>query len=76
MNKELIEFRAEIEITDFPKNKDGQGVAYGKIFHDSKKAFPDGSEIITTLVQNTETYEADGYIKTQNSVYKIRHSNK
>ncbi|WP_426576296.1 hypothetical protein ACP179_17585 [Xenorhabdus stockiae] len=76
MSKELIELSAELEITDFCKNGDGKAVAFGKVFNDSKNRFPDGSEIITSLVQNTETYEVDGYIKTQNSVYKIRHSNK
>ncbi|OTA15896.1 hypothetical protein Xbed_03546 [Xenorhabdus beddingii] len=63
---------AEIEITDFSKGQDGKAVAFGKVFNDSKKRFPAGSEIITSLVQNAETYESDGYIKTQNSIYKIR----
>ncbi|PHM67527.1 hypothetical protein Xsto_00410 [Xenorhabdus stockiae] len=76
MSKKLIEFSAELEITDFCKNGEGKAVAFGKVFNDSKNRFPDGSEIITSLVHNTETYEADGYIKTQNSVYKIRHPNK
>ncbi|WP_038215049.1 hypothetical protein [Xenorhabdus bovienii] len=73
---ENIEFRAEIELTDFAKGKDGKGVAFGKVFNDKRKKFKDGKEIITTLVQNVETYKTDGYIKTKNSVYKIRHPNK
>ncbi|MDC9588864.1 hypothetical protein PSI23_05915 [Xenorhabdus sp. XENO-10] len=67
-----IAYTAEIELTDFAQSADGKAVAFGKIFNDSKKRFNDGDEIITSLVINTETYKADGYIKTQNSIYKIR----
>ncbi|MDE1479353.1 hypothetical protein KKJ13_18205 [Xenorhabdus bovienii] len=82
MNDNLIEnikpteYTAEIELTDFAKGENGKGIAFGKVFNDSRKKFTDGVEIITTLVNNVETYESDGYIKTQNSVYKIRHPNK
>ncbi|MGJ0580915.1 hypothetical protein ACR71G_23530, partial [Xenorhabdus bovienii] len=67
---------AEIELTDFAKGEDGKGIAFGKVFNDSSQKFTDGVEIITSLVQNVETYKTDGYIKTKNSVYKIRHPNK
>ncbi|MEQ1963430.1 hypothetical protein ABLB69_09665 [Xenorhabdus khoisanae] len=70
--KEPLKFTAEIELTDFTQAQDGKAVAFGKVFNDSKKRFPDGVEIITSLVINTETYKTDGYIKTQNSIYKIR----
>ncbi|AOM42377.1 hypothetical protein A9255_18555 [Xenorhabdus hominickii] len=70
-NKETLKFTAEIELTDFAESGD-RAVAFGKIFNDSKKRFEDGVEIITSLVTNTETYKIDGYIKTQNSIYKIR----
>jgi hypothetical protein len=69
-----ITYTAEIEITDFCQSKEGRAVAFGYVFNDSKKRFPDGSEIITSLVTNVETYKTDGYIKTQNSIYKIRES--
>ncbi|MCC8364954.1 hypothetical protein J8V57_01440 [Xenorhabdus sp. PB61.4] len=71
-----IVYTAELEITDFYKNGEGKAVAYGKVFNDSKNRFPDGSEIITSLVQNAGSYESDGYIKTQNSIYKIRKPSK
>ncbi|MBD2822650.1 hypothetical protein ID852_18595 [Xenorhabdus sp. 42] len=71
-SKESLKFTAEIELTDFTKNREGKAVAFGKIFNDSRKRFEDGVEIITSLVTNAETYKIDGYIKTQNSIYKIR----
>ncbi|CDL86308.1 hypothetical protein [Xenorhabdus cabanillasii] len=72
LNKKPIEFTAEIELTDFKKAQDGRARAFGKVFNDSRKRFEDGVEIITFWVINAETYKTDGYIKTQNSVYKIR----
>ncbi|MEQ1965188.1 hypothetical protein ABLB69_18995 [Xenorhabdus khoisanae] len=72
INKLSPKITEEIELTDFTKAQDGKVVAFGKVFNDSKKRFQDGDEIITSLVINTETYKADGYIKTQNSIYKIR----
>ncbi|MBI6548232.1 hypothetical protein [Xenorhabdus lircayensis] len=71
-SKELSAFTAEIELTDFTKNWDGKAIAYGRVFNDSRKRFEDGVEIITSLVINADTYRNDGYIKTQNSIYKIR----
>ncbi|MGJ0638231.1 hypothetical protein [Xenorhabdus bovienii] len=64
-------YTAEIELTDFIDNGK-KALAYGKVFNDSKNRFKDGVEIITSPVQNSETYETDGYITTQNSIYKIR----
>ncbi|WP_237387999.1 hypothetical protein [Xenorhabdus sp. Sc-CR9] len=72
------EYTAELELTDFVQgnNDDGKviAIAYGRVFNDSRERFADGVEIITSLVTNAETYKADGYIKTQNSIYKIRKS--
>ncbi|MBD2797199.1 hypothetical protein ID856_11715 [Xenorhabdus sp. 18] len=67
-----IEYTAELELTDFAKSQDGNAVAYGRVFNDSRKRFDDGVEIITSLVINADTYKTDGYVKTQNSIYKIR----
>ncbi|MBD2803459.1 hypothetical protein ID855_01770 [Xenorhabdus sp. ZM] len=67
-----IEYTAELELTDFSKARDGKAVAYGRVFNDSRNRFGDGVEIITSLVTNSETYKTDGYIKTQNSIYKLR----
>ncbi|MDE9454222.1 hypothetical protein [Xenorhabdus bovienii] len=66
------QFTAEIEITDIAGGYPQTMVAFGKVFNDIKKRFADGVEIITSPVQNSETYETDGYITTQNSIYKIR----
>ncbi|CDG20653.1 protein of unknown function [Xenorhabdus poinarii G6] len=67
-----IEYTAELELTDLAKSWDGMAIAYGRVFNDSSKRFEDGVEIITSLVINAETYKTDGYIKTRNSIYKIR----
>ncbi|MDX7988637.1 hypothetical protein FE392_15075 [Xenorhabdus sp. 12] len=72
MNNDSLKFTAEIELTDFTTDRKGKAVAFGKVFNDSRKRFEDGKEIITSLVINAETYQTDGYIKTQNSIYKIR----
>lgn len=45
--------------------------AYGKIFNDKKNRFYNGATIQTSLVININTYLADGYIQTVNSVYRI-----
>ncbi|PHM37138.1 hypothetical protein [Xenorhabdus innexi] len=74
LSKESLEFTAEIELTACIELEDDKTVAFGKIFNDSKKRFNDGVEIKTSPVINPYTYITDGYIKTQNSVYKIRHS--
>ncbi|MDC9593540.1 hypothetical protein [Xenorhabdus sp. IM139775] len=72
------DYTAELELTDFAQEYVGEddgkttARAYGRVFNDSRKRFEDGVEIITSLVINVETYKADGYIKTQNSIYKIR----
>ncbi|PHM45917.1 hypothetical protein Xmau_00308 [Xenorhabdus mauleonii] len=71
-SKESLKFTAEIELTDFVNGSNGKAIAYGKIFNDIKKRFSDGTEIKTSLITNPETYKTDGYIKTQNSIYKIR----
>ncbi|PHM22965.1 hypothetical protein [Xenorhabdus ehlersii] len=73
--REAFQYTAEIEMTDFIDNGE-LALAYGKIFNDSKKRWEDGTEIMTSPVINNKTYKTDGYIKTQNSVYKIRHPNK
>ncbi|MDE9565412.1 hypothetical protein KKI93_15415 [Xenorhabdus bovienii] len=70
--KKELKFTAEIELTDFVHGADGKSIAFGYVFNDSRKRFEDGVEIKTSLVTNTETYKTDGYIKTQNSIYKIR----
>ncbi|MDE9466424.1 hypothetical protein [Xenorhabdus bovienii] len=70
--KKELKFTAEIELTDFVHGADGKSIAFGYVFNDSRKRFEDGVEIVTSLVTNTETYKTDGYIKTQNSIYKIR----
>ncbi|OTA14636.1 hypothetical protein Xvie_03573 [Xenorhabdus vietnamensis] len=72
LNNRSPRHTAEIELTDFAQSTDGKAVAFGKIFNDSKKRFNNGDEIITSLVLNAETYKTDGYIKTQNSIYKIK----
>ncbi|PHM33292.1 hypothetical protein [Xenorhabdus innexi] len=76
INNRTYQYTAEIEITHFlqGKNYDGENIAiaYGRVFNDSQKRFEDGKEIITSPVVNPDTYKTDGYIKTQNSVYKIR----
>ncbi|CDG21673.1 conserved protein of unknown function [Xenorhabdus poinarii G6] len=64
-------YTAEIELTDFAESNDS-GVAFGKIFNDRRKRFDDGVEIMTSPVLNHKTYKTDGYIRTKNSVYKIR----
>ncbi|MGJ0578053.1 hypothetical protein ACR71G_08035 [Xenorhabdus bovienii] len=51
---------------------DGDVSATGYIFNDSKNRLLDGIEIRISQVLNLETYETDGYIATQNSIYKIR----
>ncbi|MCC8378674.1 hypothetical protein [Xenorhabdus sp. PB30.3] len=75
-SKETLQFTAEIELTDFVHIGNDKTMAVGKIFNDNCNRFKDGTQIRTSLVQNSETYKSDGYIKTQNSVYKIRHPNK
>ncbi|MDE9483145.1 hypothetical protein [Xenorhabdus bovienii] len=70
--KKELKFTAEIKLTDFVHGVDGKSIAFGYVFNDSRKRFEDGVEIKTSLVTNTETYKTDGYIKTQNSIYKIR----
>ncbi|WP_338885294.1 hypothetical protein [Xenorhabdus sp. TH1] len=39
------------------------------------QCWSDGTEIITSLVQNIHSFNADGFIRTRNSVYKLRKSN-
>lgn len=46
--------------------------ASGRIYNDAEKRFSDGTEIITSSVQNIHSFYSDGYIRTRNSVYKIR----
>ncbi|PHM65507.1 hypothetical protein [Xenorhabdus sp. KJ12.1] len=75
-SKETLQFTAEIELTDFVHIGNDKTMAVGKIFNDNYNRFKDGTQIRTSLVKNSETYQSDGYIKTQNSVYKIRHPNK
>ncbi|MDC9589685.1 hypothetical protein PSI23_10345 [Xenorhabdus sp. XENO-10] len=70
-----IAYTAELELTDFIDNGE-RALAFGKIFNDSKKRFNDGDEIRTSLVRNAKTYKTDGYIKTQNSIYKLREPSK
>ncbi|MBD2799522.1 hypothetical protein ID854_03360 [Xenorhabdus sp. M] len=76
INNTSPKYTAEIELTHFlqGKNYDDEdiAIAYGKVFNDSRKKFKDGVEIMTSLVTNADTYQTDGYIKTQNSIYKIR----
>lgn len=45
--------------------------AFGYIYSDKKERFPDGVTIQTSRVINIDTYLADGYIQTVNSVYRI-----
>ncbi|MDE1483944.1 hypothetical protein [Xenorhabdus bovienii] len=51
---------------------DGDARAIGYIFNDSKQRFKEGEKIRTSQVLNLDTFEIDGYITTQNSIYKIR----
>lgn len=45
--------------------------ALGYIYNDSRKSFYDGSYILTSPVQNLDTYLQDGFIETRNTIYKI-----
>lgn len=60
------EFDADLKLDEIY----GYG-AYGKIFNDKKNRFYDGASIQTSRVINIDTYLADGYIQTVNSVYRI-----
>ncbi|CDM90234.1 hypothetical protein [Xenorhabdus bovienii] len=69
--KKPIAYTAEI-VVQYVFSIDGDARATGYIFNDSKNRFKDGTEIRTSQVLNFESYETDGYITTQNSIYKIR----
>lgn len=45
--------------------------AFGRIYSDKKGRGSDGSKVKTSRVINIDTYLADGYIQTVNSVYRI-----
>lgn len=45
--------------------------ADGHVYNDTKKRFFNGAQIHTSPVVNIDTYLADGYIQTVNSVYRI-----
>nr|WP_282559250.1 hypothetical protein [Providencia alcalifaciens] len=45
--------------------------ADGHVYNDTKKRVFNGAQIHTSPVVNIDTYLADGYIQTVNSVYRI-----
>ncbi|MDE9447809.1 hypothetical protein KKJ04_20230 [Xenorhabdus bovienii] len=69
--KKPIAYTAEI-VLHYVFSIDGDARAIGYIFNDSKQRFKDGEKIRTSQVLNLDTFEIDGYITTQNSIYKIR----
>lgn len=62
----MPEFDADLHVEEIHRHG-----AYGKIFNDKKNRFYNGATIQTSRVINIDTYLADGYIQTVNSVYRI-----
>ncbi|MEX9908546.1 hypothetical protein AB7W95_17415 [Providencia rettgeri] len=60
------EFDADLELEEIHDNR-----AFGKVYSDKKRRFPNGYKIYTSEILNIDTYLTDGYIKTVNSVYRI-----
>ncbi|MDE1494518.1 hypothetical protein KKJ25_05945 [Xenorhabdus bovienii] len=65
-------YTAEIELIGFFPYDTTDIRANGRIYQDAEKRWCDGVEIITSSVQNIHSFYSDGYIRTRNSVYKIR----
>ncbi|MDC9606403.1 hypothetical protein [Xenorhabdus griffiniae] len=75
LNTESKVYTAEIELTGFILYGNADLRASGRIYHDVNQRWSDGTEIITSLVKNIHSFNADGFIRTRNSVYKLRKSN-
>ncbi|MDE9538848.1 hypothetical protein [Xenorhabdus bovienii] len=76
MNKHLntqgMAYTAEIELIGFLPYGITDIRANGRIYQDADQRWRDGVKIITSSVQNIHSFYSDGYIRTRNSVYKIR----
>ncbi|MCW7549219.1 hypothetical protein OO184_15075 [Photorhabdus sp. APURE] len=70
-----ITYTAEIDLIGFIPYDITDIRASSRIYNDAEKRFSDGAEIITSSVQNIHSFYSDGYIRTRNSVYKIRKFN-
>ncbi|WP_340615187.1 hypothetical protein [Xenorhabdus thailandensis] len=75
LNTESKVYTAEIELTGFILYGNADFRASGRIYHDVNQRWSDGAEIITSPVENIHTFNADGFIRTRNSVYKLRTPN-
>jgi hypothetical protein len=65
----------ELELAGFILYGDYDVRATGRIYCDVHQRWLDGAEIITSPVENIHTFNADGFIRTRNSVYKLRMPN-
>ncbi|SFO03085.1 hypothetical protein [Xenorhabdus japonica] len=74
-NTESRAYTTEIELIGFIFYDNFDFRASGRIYHDVHQRWFDGAEIITSPVQNIHTFNSDGFIRTRNSVYKIRMPN-
>ncbi|MEQ1967241.1 hypothetical protein ABLA30_09490 [Xenorhabdus nematophila] len=74
-NKQVIAFTAEIELIGFILYGNCDFRASGRIYCDVHQRWFDGAEIITSPVQNIRSFNSDGFIRTHNSVYKLRTPN-
>ncbi|BET97673.1 hypothetical protein [Xenorhabdus taiwanensis] len=75
LNTESMAYTAEIELTGFILYGNCDFRASGHIYHDVHQRWFDGAEIITSPVQNIHSFNFDGFIRTLNSVYKLRTPN-
>ncbi|MCP9268876.1 hypothetical protein M5U04_12435 [Xenorhabdus sp. XENO-1] len=74
-NTESRAYTAELELTGFILYGNYDFRASGRIYCDVHQRWFDGAEIITSPVENIHTFNADGFIRTRNSVYKLRTPN-
>lgn len=65
-------YTAEIELIGFLPYSITDIRANGRIYQDADQRWRDGVKIITSSVQNIRSFYSDGYLRTRNSVYKIR----
>ncbi|KMJ46921.1 hypothetical protein AB204_01110 [Xenorhabdus khoisanae] len=72
LNTQAIAYTAEIELTGFILYGNHDFRASGRIYHDVHQRWFDGAEIITSPVENIHSFNSDGFIRTRNSVYKLR----
>ncbi|OWO84005.1 hypothetical protein B5C26_02920 [Photorhabdus luminescens] len=75
LNTKGMTYTAEIDLIGFIPYGITNIRASSRIYNDAEKRFGDGTEIITSSVQNIHSFYSDGYIRTLNAVYKIRKFN-